>query len=315
VNKYYETNLTTGENTTYYYLGDRLVAMRAGTTLDYIHQDHLTGTSVVSDSSGNLVNSVRYSPYGECRNSQGTLGTDKLFTGQRLDSTGLYYYNARYYDPTIGRFISADPLLQWSSGLDFVSYQLTVNVIPLGLGSAGNLQVSYPQAVLAVPVNPQALNRYSYVLNNPLRYTDPTGYQNWRKVLGGVVIIIAVDLFLATPITLVAIASYLTPPVAPALTAVAAAVDIFAIATTIYSLHLIEEGLSEDSDQKTPQLPIEKEPSTSAPLTSPSGDTTPSQPTPDSSVLVTFSDGSSGYFTPEEVGAMLEEGAPIVSIE
>jgi RHS repeat-associated protein len=61
-----------------------------------------------------------------------------LFTGQRLDGTGLYYYNARYYDPTIGRFISADTVIQ-------------------------------------NPANPQCLNRYSYCLNNPLKYTDPSG--------------------------------------------------------------------------------------------------------------------------------------------
>ncbi|MFH1381390.1 MAG: RHS repeat-associated core domain-containing protein [Chloroflexota bacterium] len=81
---------------------------------------------------------IKYYPYGDCRNSQGTLGTDKLFTGQRLDDTGLYYYGARYYDPTIGRFISPDTIVQ-------------------------------------KPTNPQTLNRYSYVINNPLRYRDPSG--------------------------------------------------------------------------------------------------------------------------------------------
>ena len=81
-------------------------------------------------------------PLGVCRNSTGDLGTDKLFTGQRLDGTGLYYYGGRYYDPTIGRFISADTIVP-----DFT--------------------------------NPQAFNRYSYALNNPLRYIDPTG--NYSK--------------------------------------------------------------------------------------------------------------------------------------
>ena len=81
--------------------------------------------------------------YGDCRNSQGTLGTDKLFTGQRLDDTGLYYYNARYYDAEIGRFIS-------------------------------------PDSLIPDPMNPQAFNRYSYVINNPLKYTDPTGHQYWE---------------------------------------------------------------------------------------------------------------------------------------
>jgi RHS repeat-associated protein len=59
----------------------------------------------------------------------GDVPTDKKFTGQRLDGTGLYYYGARYYDPIIGRFISADTMVQ-------------------------------------SPANPQSLNRYSYCLNN-----------------------------------------------------------------------------------------------------------------------------------------------------
>lgn len=79
-----------------------------------------------------------YAPFGESLESQGNLATDKLFTGQRLDGTGLYYYGARYYDPTIGRFISPDTLVQ-------------------------------------NPANPQTLNRYSYVLNNPLKYVDTSG--------------------------------------------------------------------------------------------------------------------------------------------
>ncbi len=66
--------------------------------------------------------------------------TDKKFTGQRLDGTGLYYYNARYYDPLIGRFIS-------------------------------------PDTIIPDPSNPQSFNRYSYCLNNPLKYIDPNGHQ------------------------------------------------------------------------------------------------------------------------------------------
>jgi RHS repeat-associated protein len=62
------------------------------------------------------------------------------FTGQRQESGfGLYDYNARYYDPTIGRFVSAD------------------SIVP-GAGK------------------PQALNRYAYTLNNPLKYIDPSGH-------------------------------------------------------------------------------------------------------------------------------------------
>jgi hypothetical protein len=54
----------------------------------------------------------------------------------------LYDYRARFYDPTLGRFLQPDPLV--------------------------------PE-----PGNPQALNRYAYVYNNPLRYTDPSGHFAW----------------------------------------------------------------------------------------------------------------------------------------
>jgi RHS repeat-associated protein len=67
------------------------------------------------------------------------MSPDKLFTGQRLDSTGLYYYGARYYDATIGRFISAD-------------------------------------TIVPDPANPQAYNKYSYCINNPLSCIDPSGH-------------------------------------------------------------------------------------------------------------------------------------------
>jgi RHS repeat-associated protein len=73
-------------------------------------------------------------------------GTDKLFTGQRLDDTGLYYYGARYYEPTIGRFLS-------------------------------------PDSISPNFMNPQSFNRYSYVFNNPLKYNDPSGsWPNWADV-------------------------------------------------------------------------------------------------------------------------------------
>jgi len=80
---------------------------------------------------------MRYYPYGETRS--GTLPTDYRYTGQRFEAgLGLYDYHARYYDPTLGRFISAD-------------------------------------TIVPNPGDPQSLNRYSYVQNNPLKYTDPSG--------------------------------------------------------------------------------------------------------------------------------------------
>ena len=82
---------------------------------------------------------LRYKPWGEPRYSSGTTPTSFQYTGQRKDATGLYFYNARYYDPYLNRFLS-------------------------------------PDTIVPDPTNPQSLNRYSYVLNNPLRYTDPSGH-------------------------------------------------------------------------------------------------------------------------------------------
>jgi len=137
INKYYEKNITASAVTTYYYLGSKLIAQRTAGTLKYIHQDSLGSTSVTSSAQGGSAESIRYLPYGLTRS--GSVTPDKKFTGQRLDSTGLYYYNARYYDPQIGRFISPDTIVQ-----DYT--------------------------------NPQCLNRYTYCLNNPLKYTDPSGH-------------------------------------------------------------------------------------------------------------------------------------------
>jgi RHS repeat-associated protein len=136
VNRYYEKNLDTGVVTTYYYLGGQLVAMREGTDLKYTHDDHLSSTSVMTDDSGDSLGAIKYLPFGGTRS--GDVPTDKKFTGQELDSTGLYYYGARYYDPLIGRFIS-------------------------------------PDTIIPNPANPRFFNRYSYCLNNPLKYIDPSG--------------------------------------------------------------------------------------------------------------------------------------------
>ena len=156
---HYERNVGNGSDTTemvtkYYYatLGamSRLIAFRRGGTLHWAGTDHLGGTIRVMDSSFAAVDGMRYKPYGEDRDSGDSLNTDRKFTGQTEDETvGLYWYQSRAYDPEIGRFCSPDP-------------------------------------IVPAPGNPQALNRYSYVYNNPLKYVDPSGHspdwfnQKWR---------------------------------------------------------------------------------------------------------------------------------------
>ncbi len=107
----------------------------------FYHNDHLSGVNVVTDSLGPRVQLNEYDPWGGISRSEGSIDPDTRFTGQKLDpEPGLYYYGGRYYDQQISRFISPDPYVQ-------------------------------------APDDPQNLNRYSYVLDNPQRYIDPTGYE------------------------------------------------------------------------------------------------------------------------------------------
>ncbi len=139
VNRYYEKNVTTGDVTIYYWHGGKLLAVKKGSTLEYVHTDHLGSVSRTTDTSGALVRSEDDFPYGSVRAESGAPPTERSFTGQRRDSTGLLFYNARYYDPAIGRFVSAD-------------------------------------TIVPNPSNSQVLDRYAYVSNNPLKYVDPSGH-------------------------------------------------------------------------------------------------------------------------------------------
>ena len=151
VNRYYEKNVTTDEETFSYYHGGRLVAVKKGGTLEYVHQDHLGSTSVTTNGSGASTSARTYLPFGSERSSSGSDPTNRLYTGQRFDDpVDLYFYNARYYDQNIGRFISAD-------------------------------------SIVSNPTSSQGWNRYSYVQNNPLKYTDPSG-----NALAGIVAVPAI---------------------------------------------------------------------------------------------------------------------------
>ena len=140
VTSYYIGNhyeVTVGGATKYYYFGKQRIALRNSVGVVYLHSDHLGSTSATS---GATSSAQTYYPFGSIRMTTGSVPTDYGFTGQRKDaSSNLMYYGARYYDSALGRFVSADTMV--------------------------------PQAG-----DPQALNRYSYVGNNPLKYTDPPGH-------------------------------------------------------------------------------------------------------------------------------------------
>ena len=127
------------------YTGQRVAIRQAGQVYytrcaNSGHGDHLGSTALTTNPAQATVSQARHYPYGAQRWTSGSTPTDIDFTGQRLEASfGLLDYNARYYDPTVGRFISADSVVP-----DFA--------------------------------NSQHLNRYTYVYNNPLRYNDPTGH-------------------------------------------------------------------------------------------------------------------------------------------
>ena len=79
-------------------------------TISYVFTDGLGGVSEALDGNGNVTAQQLYGPYGGVRYSSGTMPTAKGYTGQYADaaSSGLDYYNARYYDPLVGQFTSAD---------------------------------------------------------------------------------------------------------------------------------------------------------------------------------------------------------------
>jgi len=69
--------------------GGQMAAMKQGSELRYVYQDHLTSTSLMTDTSGNQIDTtMKYLPFGETR--YGSVPTDKLFTSQHIDGTRLF---------------------------------------------------------------------------------------------------------------------------------------------------------------------------------------------------------------------------------
>ena len=139
---------TVTETRTFYAFAGTPVAVRThedpATTL--VVDNHLGSFSAAWNDTDNLSSRLRYYPWGAERAPAGTPSSDHRYTGQISDDTGaasgdtgLLYYNARYYDPTIGAFVAAD--------------------------------TAHPR-----PSTPVDLNRYLYVRANPSNATDPTGH-------------------------------------------------------------------------------------------------------------------------------------------
>lgn len=86
------------------------------------YHDHLNSIAAIGDHKGGTLQSTAYGPFGEVVQQSGTANNDMQYTGREADqSTGLYYYRARYYDPEVGRFITEDPL-GFGAGINFYAY-------------------------------------------------------------------------------------------------------------------------------------------------------------------------------------------------
>lgn len=130
-----------------------------GPIIYYIHSDHLGGTNVVTGSIGNVVEVADYLPFGKIRLEEqaGSFTENRKFTGHKYDAeTDLNYMNARYQDGKIGRFLSQDPAFKV-------------------VGKSQELKNKTGLELEQYLSDPQQLNSYSYVKNNPLKYVDPTG--------------------------------------------------------------------------------------------------------------------------------------------
>jgi RHS repeat-associated protein len=148
----YEHRTDTGE--TKVYIGDYAVISKTGSTrkVEYLLKDRLGSVDAVANASGSVIETRGYDAFGKPRNGTwndlspakiaSTAVTPKGFTQhEHLNQLELIHMNGRAYDYNLGRFTGVDPFIQF-------------------------------------PLNSQSLNPYSYILNNPLSGTDPTGYQS-----------------------------------------------------------------------------------------------------------------------------------------
>ncbi|MFA4796257.1 RHS repeat domain-containing protein, partial [Leptospira kirschneri] len=120
--------------------GVRIAALNEAGALAYYLTDQVDSVSTVLDDEGNTLSLMQYLPYGETFVQRGDLNFSPKFNSQELDrESGFYFFNARFYDPGIARFTSAD-------------------------------------SVIDGEFDTQGWNRFSYVKGNPIGAKDPTGH-------------------------------------------------------------------------------------------------------------------------------------------
>jgi RHS repeat-associated protein len=155
---------------------DEPLAMLRSSATSYYHADALGSITSLSNTAGALANTYTYDSFGKLTASMGSLVNPFRYTARESDTeTGLYYYRARYYDPSIGRFIGEDPV-HFKGGINFFSYvssRPTVYVDPSGESPAdvAKLQKLFQNVI-------------DQMTKDGVR-TDPGWWNNVRSTFGG----------------------------------------------------------------------------------------------------------------------------------
>ncbi|MEK7612173.1 MAG: RHS repeat-associated core domain-containing protein, partial [Patescibacteria group bacterium] len=155
---YTATNATTTEHVSVNGVAvATIVTGTANPVVSWNFQDHLRSASIVTNSSANITEEVEYTAFGSLNNDIGTTIERKKYTGHDhdVDALSYTYAKARYLNTEWGRFLSQDP-----------SY--------LSIGDS-NFENQYGLSLEEVLSDPQSLNSYSYVKNNPINLYDPDG--------------------------------------------------------------------------------------------------------------------------------------------
>ena len=122
----------------FFYLGSKVIAHKENSEILYYGTDHLGSSVLMTDATGAAVWTGAVTPFADSETAEG-LAEHVMFTGKELDTdTGLYYYNARWYDPNLGRFITEDP------ARDGVNWFIYVNNNPLNFIDPTGLEDQRP---------------------------------------------------------------------------------------------------------------------------------------------------------------------------
>ena len=163
---------SSGESEHKFYVGNAVITKRSNSDVNdilYLHKDNQGSTISITDKDGKVVQQFIYDPWGKqysvstssLFSTYSNPGDSKGYTGHKMiNDFDVIHMGGRTYNPILGRFMQADPFIQ-------------------------------------APSNLQNYNRYSYVLNNPMSYTDPSGYffkaigkfvkKYWRVIVAAVV--------------------------------------------------------------------------------------------------------------------------------